>query len=230
MSTIAYELEQLYLSVFGSKPHIAKQGGGLHLDGMFKTPSSNPSTGDKGGIASVPFNTDLYQDKPEVSVNGSLYKEQFLGVEIWLPTRLILGQKTLYLPYSAISVTATSSWIKTGMAERKGSVKELFSIDDYKISIKGFFIDKANRLFPASDIQLLKDFHEAGQPLQLQNALSDIFLSKDDRVVIESFNLPEVMGGKKSMRPFAISLESDSVFTLEVADNNVVVPIFLHAK
>ena len=215
MSTIAYEIEQLYLSVFGSKPHIAKQVGGEKIDGKFDIPSSNPSTADSNGQYErlAPNRQTIV---PELSVNGSLYKEQFLGVEIWLPTRLILGQKTLYLPYSAISVTATSSWIKTGMAERKGSVKELFSIDDYKISIKGFFIDKANRLFPASDIQLLKDFHEAGQPLQLQNSLSDIFLTKDDRVVIESFNLPEVMGGKKSMRPFAISLESDSVFTLEV--------------
>ena len=215
MSTIAYEIEQLYLSVFGSKPHIAKQVGGKSIDGK-----SNIDNGLSPNVITLPpFDTPSspnHQYTGEISVNGSSYQEYYLGVEIWLPTRLILGQNTLYLPYSAISVTATSSWIKTGMAERKGSVKELFSIDDYKISIKGFFIDKANRLFPASDIQLLKDFHEAGQPLKLQNALSDIFLSKDDRVVIESFNLPEVMGGKKSMRPFAISLESDSVFTLEV--------------
>jgi hypothetical protein len=41
-------------------------------------------------------------------------------------------------------------------------------------------------------------------------------LGKEVKVVMESFELPEVEGGRKHVRPFNIQLESDSVFTLEV--------------
>jgi len=36
------------------------------------------------------------------------------------------------------------------------------------------------------------------------------------RVVIEHIDFPTVEGGKKNYRPFTMSLESDSVFTLEL--------------
>ena len=208
--SIASELTQLYYEIFGSKPHVASSF-------FHKKEDNANSTVTRVNMTGIP----LPLNKGDLTIGGSSLREHYEGVEIWLPTRLILSPRSKeniwFLPYSAISITGSSHWIKTALAERKGTVKELFSVDDYKISIKGFFIDKANRLFPIDDLLQLQRFHESGQSLYIENVLTDIFLSEGDKVVIDSFSLPEVTGGKKSMRPFAMTLESDSVFTLELA-------------
>ena len=102
------------------------------------------------------------------------------------------------------------------MAERQGTVKELYSTDDYSISLKGFFIDVDKRIWPEADLRMFKKIFELQTAFILENALTNVFLAKDQKVVIESFDLPEVEGGRKHIRPFNIQLESDSIFTLEV--------------
>lgn len=153
------------------------------------------------------------------------------GVDIWLPIWLnslpqnIGDNGKLFLPYATVSVKGSSSIIKTPLMEQRGSVKELYSIDDYKITIKGFFIDKQTRNYPVDQIADLKTIHELGTSFIIENALTDIFLSginigaeEQQRVVITGFDLLEKTGGKKSMQPFVMTLESDSVFTLEYSE------------
>ena len=207
---LATEFIDLYESFFGTKPHVAPES---HNDRPPKTAPSNLEPEVKGKV---------YDERTvwPYSVQGTPSWDRILGVDIWLPTTLT-GKgsdgkpKTWQLPYCVFNIMGSSSWIKTPLAERRGSVKELYSIDDYKITLKGFFIDQANRFFPTSDLETLRTFHEKGLPLQLHNAAIDIFLSAFDMVVIESFDLMAVTGGKRHNRPFSMSLVSDSVFTLE---------------
>jgi hypothetical protein len=212
MSTIAFELQQLYQQTFGGRPHVGK---------IPATPADAPFV--------IPAKTDntIYT----VSGGAPLTANDLFGVEVWLPVWFYnlpqgLGDANgrLFLPYSVVRITGSSSFVRTPLAERQGTVKELYSVDDYKINIKGFFIDKASRDLPVADLIRLKKLHELGRAFSIWNALTDIFLSKpaspediydQQQVVLTGFELPEVEGGRKA-RPYSLTLESDNIFTLEV--------------
>lgn len=214
MSSIPSEIVDIYQRYFGSKPVV-----------VVPEPVSEATN------ANVP-QTNSQSGYPVLSQKGAVIAEQFLNVEIWLPITLrALGNDFTnakngnvgewYLPYATVSISGGAGWIKTPLNQRKGTVKELYSIDDYEIRVKGFFIDKANRTFPESEITNLKKLFEAGTTFKINNALTNIFLEdttlppdQQYRVTIDKFELPEVSGGMKSMRPFAMSLSSDYIFTL----------------
>lgn len=202
MSTIAFDLEQLYQRTFGGRP--------------YKVPSEQITHPQEAGYVITGTNNAVSQ------LSGSALIENYLGKEIWLPTRFLglninsFQRSELFLPYTVIRISGKKTIVKTPMAERQGTVKELYSTDDYAISIKGFLIDDTNRLWPDQELNALKYLWEIQQAVYLDNALTNIFLNKDQRVVIESFDLPEVEGGRKHVRPFSLQLESDSIFTLEL--------------
>lgn len=201
MSTIAFELRQLYRSTFGGRPYqIGEEkptpdGPGFRIDG-----SSEVLT----------------------QASGSHLVARYKNMDIWLPVKLVglnagtFGASEILLPYVTINISGKKTIIKTPLAERKGTVKEVFSVDDYKIAIKGFVIDDTNRQWPEKELTILKKLFELNEAVQLDNALTNIFLDKDTRVVIEDIKFPEVSGGRKHIRPFSMELESDSVFELEI--------------
>lgn len=187
MSFLVYDLQDLYKQTFGGRPYV--------INGA---------------------NQDVSQ------VSGSALTADHLGKEIWLPVKFVnlnadaFGASELLLPYSVIKISGKKTIVKTSLPERKGTVKELFNIDDYAISIKGFLIDDTNRIWPETELNILKKLWELNEAVQLDNALTNVFLDKDTRVVIEKLDLPEVEGGRKHIRPFSLTIESDSVFTLEL--------------
>ena len=190
MSLLSYDLEKLYAYTFG--------GGAYRIDGK------NTNASD------------------ELRSNTGLLKRQYNDKEIWLPVKFTdldasFKKGELLLPYSVISISGKKTIVKTPLAERKGTVKELYNVDDYDISIKGFLIDEANRLWPESQIDDLKRIYENQLAVGLDNALTNIFLKdQGQRVVIETLDFPPVEGGRIHIRPFSMKLESDSVFTLEL--------------
>jgi len=198
MSTIAFDLEQLYRRTFGGKP--------------YKVADSI-----SGNEKETPFLINSTESTVALTSLASKLKEEHMQKEIWLPTRFFKedGKEFLFLPYSVIKISGKKTIVKTPMAERQGTVKELFSIDDYSISIKGFLIDDENRLWPEEQLKALKELYELQQAVILENALTNVFLINSQKVVIESLELPEVEGGRKHVRPFNMQLESDSIFTLE---------------
>jgi hypothetical protein len=202
MSLITIDLEQLYRQTFGGTPaRIADAPAGSKNGDPFIINGSNNIV---------------------THASGSTLIESYLNKEIWLPTRFMelnindYDSSELFLPYSVIKISGKKTIVKTAMAERQGTVKELYSTDDYSISLKGFLIDDQNRVWPEQDLKALKRLFELQAAVVLDNALTNIFLARDQKVVIESFDLPEVEGGRKHVRPFNIQLESDSIFTLEV--------------
>lgn len=197
MSTISFDLEKLYQQVFGGKPYQIPPD-------IKKNPKEEPNI------------IQRTQNKSYVLL------EKYLNREIWLPTRLAElniddpKRSEFYLPYCAVKISGKKTIVKTPLAERQGTVKELYSIDDYSINLKGFFIDNKNRLFPEDDIDVLRQVFEMKHSFAIDNALINIMLGREVKVVMESFELPEVEGGRKHVRPYNIQLESDSIFTLEV--------------
>lgn len=200
MSLIIYELEQLYLRTFGSKPYrVQPQEKAAELPGFTIQGQENLSP-----------------------VTASELKGSYAEREVWLPIKFVeldekrFGSTELMLPYAVVKISGKKTIVKTPLAERSGTVKELYSIDDYSIGIKGFLIDDKYRTWPENEIRKLQMLYEMNQAVHLSNALTNLFLGADGRVVIESLEFPEVEGGRKHIRPFSMTLESDSVFNLDL--------------
>lgn len=201
MSQISFDLNKLYQHAFGGKPFII---GNEESQSELK-----------------PFTIDG-QNKQVSQTLGSQLIDTYRDKEIWLPVKFdgfnpteFDGLSEIFLPYSVIKISGKKTIIKTSLTERKGTVKELFNVEDYTINIKGFVIDEDNRLWPEKELIVLKKLFTLNESITLNNALTNILLDKDDRVVITSLDLPEVQGGRKHIRPFNMSIESDSVFILE---------------
>jgi hypothetical protein len=203
-----YNIKDLYLKTFGSSP--------FHVS---EVSSGNDQAGPQFTISQGAGKTLQFTAK------GSLIMEQLQGVEVWLPVRFFEGSELLmHLPYTVVKLNTKKTIIETPLAQRRGSVKEQFNVDDYSISIKGFLIGE-DRQFPESQLEQLKALYLKSQAVILDNALTNIFLTDPElneqeqrRVVIHDMDIAEVTGGRIHVRPFSLQLKSDSVFTLELND------------
>ena len=90
--------------------------------------------------------------------------------------------------------------------ERRGTVKELWSQDDYEVNISGIFVGEKDYLLPEDDIRRMRAYCEAREPLYV---LSDLFtLFNIDRIVIEDYQFPFTKGMANQM--FTIKAYSDN--------------------
>jgi hypothetical protein len=195
---ITHDLQKLYRALFGSTPEVPEK------------------------------EEDIYKvDGQKLSDKGSALATEYKGKEIWLPVKFFeLDTSTnktkseVFLPYSVVKISARKTIVKTPLMERRGSIKEQYNIDDYQISLKGFVIgyDKSGKypIWPEEEITILRNLFETNEAIKLDNALTNLFLGADSRVIIESLDLPEVEGGRKNYQPFSMQLESDNIFTLEL--------------
>jgi len=207
MAVISFEIQELYQRTFGSRP-VA-----LPLAGQEEaTPDALPVIARAATAGSK-------------SANGRVLYEMYRGKEVWLPVRLYAAfgseDGVLELPYSVVRATSRKHIISTPLAERQGTVKELYSADDWQITIKGFLLS-TDGAWPEKEIEKLNTFWRKSQALVIENALTDVLLENKQRpeeqcrVVIESIDLPEVEGGRVKAQAYSMKLLSDSVFTLEV--------------
>lgn len=154
------------------------------------------------------------------NLGQKMYGDDLFGREFFMPCYI---DGTL-VPFAVIGCTWKKTFVSTGMPERGGTVKELISIDDYAISIKGILISPGNE-WPEADIIQIHNLFKKNQSVPLRSALTDIFLSgKSDgnsfdpvghRVVIKEISWPEVSGIEHA-KPFAMTVESDLIFDLEI--------------
>lgn len=96
------------------------------------------------------------------------------------------------------------------MVGRKGTVKELISVDDYEINIAGVALDVD---FPDQQIAKLNELYNINESITLKCALTDIFLEEEDKVVIKSIDFQE-MRGVETAQVFKMNLVTDRSFEL----------------
>jgi hypothetical protein len=103
--------------------------------------------------------------------NGSLLKESYRGIEVMLPIKFFdvdFGTLISYLPFCVISVDSSKKIVETDLAERLGTVKELYSTGDYVFNVKGFLIS-ADRRFPEAEIDNLRELYEQNRSVKIDN-------------------------------------------------------------
>lgn len=161
-----------------------------------------------------------YYLKPRVETTGMTcyglpVKEQILGREVFMSVTFKFAGRELTIACATIRVTGKKNVVKTVVAERKGTVKEQFSVGDYEFTIKGVLIGDGDSL-PDVKMIFLKEMFESTKPVELHNAIADFFLDKSLYVSIESIEFPEVEGKTIRHRPFSVICESDYVDSLKV--------------
>lgn len=96
--------------------------------------------------------------------------------------------------------------LKSGYTDldRRGSVKELWSREDYEISISGVFISTEEGL-PEDEIRTLRSYCEARESIEVQSALLTLFNIR--KISIEQYNFPFTKGMRNQL--FVIKAYSD---------------------
>lgn len=158
------------------------------------------------------------EPKPDIDYSGTRfdapYREQFRGRDVFLPIHLTNGEYEVDVPCATMRVTGQKTVIRTAVAERIGTVKETYNVGDYQFAIKGVLIAPTGKVAPDDDIYRLRMLFESTTPVQLINAISDLFMDDNRNVCITDLEFPEVEGKELRCRPFSLTCESDCVTNL----------------
>lgn len=151
-------------------------------------------------------------DKSYTDKGSLLRKVDAQGRYYFLPVFLEHKGKSYEIPNALISFTGKKTIVETTMVGRKGSVKELISIDDYEISIQAMAQDKD---FPEAALTELNEIYNINESITLKCALTDLFLMADDKVVIKSIDISD-MKGSENLSVFKMELITDQSFVLTI--------------
>jgi hypothetical protein len=203
-NTNVFEVTQLYRLAFGTVPYFIPHKGS----------SDVPAKGNSFSIADAPA-------KATTGAHGSaFYGTDVLGREIYCPVTL----NEMLLDYAIIRIEGSINIVSTPLTERKGSVHEVISINDYMIVIRGFIINQTGIDLDEAQMNKYFDLLEIGKSVVLRSVITDRALfgpsdssdSGDYKVVIQKLSLPEFFGVKNVLK-YEIQCMSDFIFNLELA-------------
>lgn len=152
-----------------------------------------------GGVSNERTHSDLGSVLRKKDANGRWY---FMPIEI----------NGIEMPNAVISIRGKKTIVETPMVGRKGTVKELISVDDYEIRIAGVALDSD---FPDRQVNELNELFNVNEAVTLKCALTDIFLDEEDKVVIKSIDFAE-MRGCETAQVFTMDMVTDRSFELTI--------------
>lgn len=152
--------------------------------------------------------------RQEFTQKGSRLWAQHEGRWYFMPVALEHKGKTIEIPFAVISISGEKTIVKTPMPGRRGSVKELISIDDAKISITGLFMS-TDSSYPEAAVSEMNAMIQVNESIRLVSALSDLLLDPEDKVVIQTWDFPPTPGVEDA-QAIKLELVSDSPFVLTV--------------
>lgn len=150
--------------------------------------------------------------KTQSNKGTTLYKKDALGNYYFMPVTFIHQGKEYEIPCALISITGRKNIIETSLVGRQGSVKELISLEDYQISITGAVFGE-NQVWPEEQLDAINELYNINEAIELKCALTDVFLSENDKVVIQELNLPQA-GQTEHVQVVEIKCVTDRAFEL----------------
>jgi len=148
-----------------------------------------------------------------VQVRNSLNATMADGRTIFMPMRL----GGVILPNEpSISISSRKNIVETALAgsTRRGTVKELISIEDWQVTIRGIAINTKSKLvYPEDTVKGLRDLYEKNEALEVMCALTNLLGIY--RLVITGFELPEMIGIQHA-QAYQFTCVSDEDFLLEL--------------
>lgn len=161
---------------------------------------------DKYGADNYAYPGEPLSEKTSSDFGSTLRKRDAQGRWYFMPVEL----GNVEIPNAVISIRGKKTIVETAMVGRKGTVKELISVDDYEIRIAGVCLDTD---FPERQINALKELYDINESVTLKCALTDIFLDEEDKVVIRNIDFAE-MRGSETAQAFTMELVTDRSFEL----------------
>ncbi|MBO5579404.1 MAG: hypothetical protein J5952_03165 [Prevotella sp.] len=149
-------------------------------------------------------------ERESSNLGSTLRKRDVNGRWYFMPVVLVYKGKEYEMPNSLITIRGKKHIVSTPMVGRKGTVKELISMEDYEIRIQGVALDTD---WPDDQLAAIKEIYSVNESVQLKCALTDIFMEEDDMVVIKSIDIPE-MRGVEHAQTYSLDLETDRSFEL----------------
>lgn len=202
----AFDLAKLYKTYFNNAPYFVNDRDAN--EPLTQSPGYNITTDNPSPKGSIDYSSKTGQPFNKIGAYGQA---------IWFPIQLYTAERqVLEIEACTVAVNLTKTIIRTAVSERQGTVKECFSIDDYKFTVKGFLIGK-DRLVPEDQILALKDWFETTDPIALHGGYVELFMNQATcRVAVSSLDFPEVQGKATWIRPFTMSVETDFIDSLKV--------------
>lgn len=168
----------------------------------------------KAGYSAKDFELDAdaneNEQKTQSDLGAILRKKDALGRWYFLPVILEHEGKEYEIPNAVIRISGKKKIVETDMIGRKGSVKELISIDDYEITVSGIIVADD---FPEEGIMEINELYNINESVKLKCALTDIFMETDDKVVIKDIDFQE-MKGTEHVQLFSMNMVTDRNFEL----------------
>lgn len=181
----------------------------IYIDKAFgDKPISRPDSGDYGQLQ------ERVVVRPDSSAYDSVVQPEPADVN-GMPVRCPLSLKKedgdwWQMPHEpVITVNGKNVITKKQVAKGRirGSIKERWSQDDYRVTISGVLIGMDG--YPSDDVKTLKACCEAGK-VQVMSPLLELF--SIDQIVIENFNFPHTAG--QNNQSYTITASSDEIYKL----------------
>lgn len=117
-----------------------------------------------------------------------------------------------------IDIAGGKKIVTTEIDGSEGTFKELYSIDDYKITIRGLCIqDDGSNEYPQEQVRNLSELYAQNRELKITNAFANMLGIA--YIVIVSIDFPK-LEGVTGMQPYVISALSDKRIQLTIKDLN----------
>lgn len=168
----------------------------------------------RSSMAKDGYNTGEGPERATQSTTGAPLRQYKGGVCYFMPVTISHGTKKWEMGDAIVSISGKKTIVETSVVGRKGTVKELVSIDDYEIKLTAILTNN-NGDYPEQEMHELVNLWEINESVKLSCALTDYFLKEDDSVVITSIE-PESHEAMEDMQVVSITMVSDSPFELEL--------------
>lgn len=113
-----------------------------------------------------------------------------------------------------LSITGKKTIVETPLVGQKGSVKELISIEDYKISLAAMIVSE-DGTYPDEQITQVKELYNINEAVELVSAFTNLIFDPDDKVVITDISFPPTPGIEDA-QAVKLELVTDKPFELTI--------------
>lgn len=148
---------------------------------------------------------DALKNKLATLSDSLLGKSDVLGRAYFMPVKI----NSIELPNPVISIEAQKNILKTIVAGKEGTVKELISANDYQIKIVGIAINDAADNIDIEQMTALYEMYKENRMLPIICAITEVF--EVSNIVIEQFKIIPIEGSVNTFG-YEMNLVSDDDF------------------
>ncbi|MGJ1513787.1 DUF6046 domain-containing protein [Sphingobacterium siyangense] len=146
-------------------------------------------------------------------------ESQSLGKPYFMTLTVQAGKEITEFPNEPlVTIYSQKTIVETPTVgeERKGTVKEFISTEDYQIDIKGIIMGSGT--YPAEEVKSLNELYNKNEALDVVgNLFFDLF--NIQRIVLTSIKFDEMMG-QQELQKYTITAVSDQDFFAELNERN----------